>query len=261
MRLLLIAIGLLLSQVVTGQRLPITVNVESEITWAGIDRAGDLFVVLANGTVQKLDKSGKKIGSHKFNKPPTLLDPLDGVQSFFYFHDGQRYGTMSYDFSTVNEKVLDPAFAVSPWLVCPALRELWILDSADFSIKKTAQNSMTISLESTLKHLPEKKMTDYLGLREYQNYVFLLDKATGVHMFNPLGKYVRTLGTKGMHYFNFLGEELYYLAGKDLIFIDLYTGERREYPIPMEENFNFVLLNEDRMFGVGKSAVTISARP
>lgn len=261
MRALLIAIGLLLAQVVTGQRSPITVNVDHDITWAGIDRAGDLFVVLNNGVIQKYDKTGKKIGSHQFNTPPTLLDPLDGVQSFFYFREGQRYGTMSYDFSTVNEKVLDPAFAVSPWLVCPALRELWILDSADFSIKKTAQNSMTISLENTLKHLPEKKMTHYLGLREYQNYVFLLDQATGVHMFNPIGKYVRTLGTQGMRYFNFLGEEMYYLAGKDLIFIDLYTGERREYPLLTEEKFNFVLLNEDSMYGVSNRAVTISARP
>ncbi len=261
MRLLFFVIGFLLSQVAAGQHLPLTVNVDHDIIWAGIDRAGDLFIVLANGTIQKLDKSGKKIGSHKFNTPPTLLDPLDGVQSFFYFREGQRYGTMSYDFSTINEKVLDPAFAVSPWLVCPALRELWILDSADFSIKKTAQNSMTISLESTLKHLPEKKMTDYLGLREYQNYVFLLDKSAGVHMFNPLGRYVRTLGAPGMNYFNFLGEELYYSAGKDLVFIDLYTGERRAYPVLSDAQFNFVLLNEDRMYGVATRAVTISARP
>ncbi|MBL7846164.1 MAG: hypothetical protein JNL40_01755 [Cyclobacteriaceae bacterium] len=259
MRSLLIAIGLLIAQVVTGQHLPITVNVESDITWAGIDRAGDLFVVLANGEIQKHDKSGKKIGSHHFNTPPTLLDPLDGVQSFFYFREGQRYGTMSYDFSTVNEKVLDPAFAVSPWLVCPALRELWILDSADFSIKKTAQNSMTISLENTLKHLPDKKITDYVSLREYQNYVFLLDKSAGVHMFNPLGRYVRTLGESGMTYFNFLGEELYYLAGQELVFVDLYTAEKRKEPLDGGSNYRFALLNEDTLYGIGLKSVTITA--
>jgi hypothetical protein len=153
---------------------------------------------------------------------------------------------------------LDPAFAVSPWLVCPALRELWILDSADFSIKKTTLNSTTISLETALQHLPEKKITDYTSLREYQNYVFLLDKTAGVHVFNPLGKYVRTLGDKNMAYFNFLGEEMYYVSGSDLIFIDLYDAGRREIPMSAGVDFRFVLLNEDRMYGVGLRTITIS---
>jgi len=241
-----------------AQRLPISVSVEDEVVWAGIDRPGDLFVVLANGDVQKFDKTGKKIGSHQFNAPPTLLDPLDGVQSFFYQRKDQTYGTMSYDFKTVERKKVEPAFAVSPWLVCPALRELWILDSGDFSIKKTALNSTAISLENALQHLPEKKITDFISLREYQNYVFLLDKTAGVHVFNPLGKYIRTLGDKNMSYFNFLGEELYYIVAGDIIFIDLYTGERRELPLLTGTKFQFVLLNEDRMYRIAGRAITIS---
>lgn len=233
------------------------IALESEIIWAGVDRPGDLFVELATGDVLKFDKQGKRIAAHHFATPPTLLDPLDGVQSFYYSRSGHHYGTLSYDFTTVKDQVLDPSFAINPWLVCPALRELWILDSADLSIKKTRMNAMTISLETTLSHLPEMKITDFVSLREYQNYVFLLDRSNGVHMFNPLGQHVRTLGEKGMNYFNFLGEEMYYVSGKELVFIDLYTQERRVVPLPASATF--VLLNDDSMYLIqGK---TISIRP
>jgi hypothetical protein len=242
------SVFLFLSYCCIGQTLPGPITVEAEIVWAGIDRAGDLFVMLANGDVQKYEKSGRKVGAHKFATPPTLVDPLDGVNSFYYARGGHRYGRMSYDFSTVEEKILDPSFAISPWLVCPALHELWILDSADFTIKKTRMNAMTISLEETLKHLPDKKMTDYVSLREYQNYVFLLDQSAGVHVFNPLGRYIRTLGEKGMGYFNFLGEELYYVDSGQLVFVDLYTQERRT--ITLEKEFRFALLNDDSLYGI-----------
>jgi len=257
-RLTLLVILITLSQTANSQTR--TVTVDSEIVWAGIDRAGDLFVVLANGDVQKYEKTGKKVGSHKFKSPPTLLDPLDGVRSFYYLRDGQRYGTMSYDFSTVEEKPLDPAFAISPWLVCPSLHELWILDSADFTIKKTRMNAMTISLESTLKHLPDKKMTDYLLIREYQNYVFLLDHSSGVHIFNSLGRFVRTLGEKNMNYFNFLGEEMYHVSGRELVFTNLYSLDRRISPL--DGSFQFVLLNDDTLYGVtGKEIVILPFKP
>ncbi|MBL7851539.1 MAG: hypothetical protein JNN04_11600 [Cyclobacteriaceae bacterium] len=239
-------IALLIPILVPAQTKPITLD--AQVVWAGVDRAGDLFVVVATGEVKKFDKNGKTIGSHRFTSPPTLLDPIDGVRSFYYQRNGNRYGFMSYDFSTVDDKELDPSFAINPWLVCPALHELWILDSADFTIKKTRMNSMAISLESTLKHLPEKKMEDYVALREYQNYLFLLDRSAGVHVFNPLGRYVRTLGEKDMTYFSFLGEELYYIKDKEVVFIDLYTQERRT--LAQDQAYQFVLLNDDTRYGV-----------
>ena len=249
---------LLLGQLTSsGQSLPITVTFSADIVWAGVDRPGDLFVVLATGEVQKIDKTGKRIGTHKFQAPPTLLDPLDGVQSFYYSRSDKRYGNLSYDFSNISENTLDPAFAIQPWLVCPALRELWILDSADFSIKKTAQNSLIIFLETALQHLPKKKLTDYTYMREYQNYVFLLDKQAGVHVFSPLGKFVKTMGEPNLSYFSFLGEELYYVSGKDIVIIDLYTNEKRT--IPAAADSRFVLFIDDRSYSVGLRSLSISA--
>ncbi|MDZ4715613.1 MAG: hypothetical protein SH819_09105 [Cytophagales bacterium] len=239
-----------------SQAKPVTVKTDSDILWAGADRAGDLFVVLASGDVEKYDKAGKLIGTHHLELPPTLLDPLDGVQSFYFQRAGNYYGNISADMTRLKTQVVDPSFAVRPWLVCPALHELWILDSADFSIKKTGMQSSMISLEATLNHLPQKKISDYVHLREYQNYLFLLDRSAGIHMFNGLGKRIKTIGEKNLPYFNFLGEEIYFVVGQEIILIDLYTNEKRS--LPLDKSYHFVLLTEDRQYSITDRSIIIS---
>lgn len=252
----LVGLALLITSSLQAQVKSITFKTDAEVLWAGVDRAGDLMLVLANGEVQKFDKTGKKIGAHAFKKPPTLLDPMDGVQSFYFDQHEIRFGNISYDLTEVTTRAIDPSFAIRPWLVCPSLHELWILDSADFTIKKTRMSATTISLEATLQHVPQKRITDYVHMREYQNYVFLLDKNTGVHMFNQLGKRIKTMGQKDMKYFNFLGEELYYLSGKELVFIDLYTNEKRSMTLPTD--CSFILLTDDRQYAVCPNTISIT---
>jgi hypothetical protein len=165
----------------------ITIETQSEILWAGVDRPGDLFLVLSTGEVQKFNNRGQLIGTHGFKTPPTLIDPMDGVQSFYYLQRENLYGNLSYDLADATQHPVDPAFAIAPWLICPSLHELWLLDSSDFSLRKTNMSSMAIAFEAGLKHPANKKADDYRYMREYQNYLFLLDKHAGVLLFNTLG--------------------------------------------------------------------------
>jgi hypothetical protein len=234
-----------------------TFETTSEIVWAGVDRPGDLFLVLKTGEVVKYNKDGQKIGVHGFQSPPTLIDPLDGVQSFYFDEAGTDYGNLSADMTSASRHVVDPAFAVRPWLVCPSLHELWILDSADFSIKKTKMKSSAISLENVLIHLPSKQIEDYIYMREYQNYLFLLDKNAGIHIYNSLGKFVKTVGEKDITYFSFFGEEIYYLKNKQLYLTDLYTNEKRTLQVPIA--CRFALLRDDYLYAVEGNKVTVFA--
>jgi len=239
-----------------AQEKKITFETPAEIQWAGVDRPGDLFLILKTGEVLKYDKEGKKIGSHTFKTAPTLFDPMDGVQSFYYMADGDHYGNITSDMSEVTQYPLDPSFAISPWLVCPSLHELWMMDSSDFSIKKTKLKSTSISLESTVIHLPSKNIKDYIYMREYQNYLFLLDKNVGIHVYSGLGKFIKTFEQRDLAYFNFLGEEIYFMKGRQLIFIDLFSDETRTLAIPI--SCKFALLNDDRLYSVEANRVTIT---
>lgn len=240
---------------VDAQTRKINIETRSEIVWAGVDRPGDLFLVLATGEVQKFNNQGKSIGTHGFGSPPSLLDPMDGAQSFYYLQKENVHGHLASDMIDATQHPLDPAFAIAPWLVCPSLKELWVLDSSDFSIKKTNLNGMGIAFETSLKPEPKKKASDYCYMREYQNYLFILDKATGVMLFNSLGKYIRTLGEKDIECFGFLGEEMYYAKGNSLILTDLYSNEVRTIPLPVPSRFT--LVTDDTYYAVGKNRVTI----
>ncbi len=247
----------LLLILMTAQAQPKKIRIEtrSDIVWAGVDRPGDLFLILVTGEVQKFNNQGQPVGTHGFGTPPSLLDPMDGAQSFYYLQKENVFGHLNADLSDATRHKLDPAFAIAPWLVCPSMHELWMLDSSDFSLKKTNMNGTAIAFESSLNPEPKKKANDYLYMREYQNYLFILDKATGVLLFNSVGKYIRTLGEKGIDSFGFLGEEMYFTKGDALILTDLYSNETRTLPLPVV--CRFALVTDDTLYAVGKKGVSI----
>ena len=231
-RLTLLGLCLMFFSSLFSQDKKFTFDVNDEIVWAGVDRPGDLFIILQSGDVLKYNNTGTIIAQYKSPAPPTVFDAGDGVSSFVYNRKENNIITLSPELAVLTENKIDPSFAINPWLVCPALHELWIFDVSDFSLKKTKLRATAIAFESSVRQMSQQRPEEFISLREYQNYIFLLDRKSGVHVFNGVGKWLRTLGEKGLDYFNFLGEEFYFIKGDELIFIDLYTEEKRNFRLP-----------------------------
>ena len=229
---------------------------QEEIVWAGVDRASDLLIVLQSGAVEKINLSGKRVGRYSFDNIPTLIDPLDGAQAFYYFRSSGVYGTLSSDMSFTHASALEPSLAVTPWLVCPMLHELWILDVGDFTLKKTAGGATTQGLETSLPPVVSRHPEDLIYMKEYQNYVFLLDQSAGVHVFNSLGRYIKTLAGKNAAYFAFIGEEIYSIRESRMNLTDLYSGETRTLDLPFRANFSFVV--DEFLYAVTNKEITIT---
>ena len=94
-------------------------------------------------------------------------------------------------------------------------------------------------------------------MREYYGFVFLLNPAKGIHIFNGMGRLIKTIDVKGVHSFNFLGEELYYAQGNKLKFVDLFNADSRE--VALVNPAKFTLLTDERMFSIQHKVVKISA--
>lgn len=235
---------MLICSVAVAQKKVNTVNVNNTISYAGVDRPGDLYIIMSNGEALKFDKDGKQIGKRNFKSVPTIFDPKDGTRAFAYYRNTQTIETVAPDLSWTEAAPLHPEFAVSAWLVCPSKNELWILDSADFTLKKTKDKGTAIAYETPIN----EKNAQYL--REYLNFVFLLDK--GIHVFNNLGKELLKVDND-VAYFSFLGEEMYYPAGNSLELFDLYTKEKRQLALPHPAKF--ALLTDDRMILVSDKSI------
>jgi hypothetical protein len=232
-----VLIFLLMSVSCFAQKQIATFQLPGEVAFASIDRPGDLYVIMKNGDAVKLDKNATLIGKKKFNTLPTIFDPRDGTRAFAYYRGLQTIESIAPDLSFGELTPLHPEFAVNAWLVCPSKNEFWILDSADFSLKKTKDKGTAIAYESTFA-----KEKDPTYMREYLNFLFVLDN--GIHVLNNLGKEIRKLDAD-VRDFGFLGEELYYVLNSSIQLVDLYTTERREIPLP--HNSRFAFLTDDRM--------------
>jgi hypothetical protein len=233
---------------------------EAEIIWAGVDRASDLIIQLKSGVVEKINLAGKRVGRYKFDQVPTLIDPLDGAQAFFYQRNFGKYGTLSSDLAFATLVDLEPFLAVTSWLAAPMLHELWIVDAGDFTLKKISSRCSAIAWEVAMSAIVSHNAEDLIYMKEYQNYVFLLDRSAGIHVFNSLGKFLKTIGEKGISYFGFIGEEIYYTKGGQLILTDLYSGEVRT--MALLGSSQFYLLVDELLYAVaGKEIQIIHFKP
>ncbi len=243
-----VLILMLIGSVAFGQKKIATTKLDNTVAFAAVDRPGDLYVILSNGEALKFDKYGKQIGKKKFNEVPTIFDPRDGTRAFAYLRSVQTIESIAPDLSFTDMSPVHPEFAVSAWLVCPSKNEFWILDAADFSLKKTKEKGTAIAYEAAFIGESDIKQIKYM--REYLNFLFVLDK--GIHVINNLGKEI-TLLEADVPYFSFLGEEIYYPSGSSLSLIDLYTTDTRKIPLPHAAKFAF--LTDDRMILVDDGAI------
>jgi hypothetical protein len=223
--------------------------------FAALDRAGQLYL-LSKETLTKYDSNGNGEYVAKLPALPSLFDPRDGAHLFAFWKENASYQFLLPDLQPAGErKALDSSLAIGPFLICPSGdHDLIVLDSADWSMKKISTSSNrvlyeTIILDSTTS------AGNIKYLREYQNFIFLLDHSKGIRIFNRMGKLLKTLPAKGISYFNFLGEEVYYPEKNGLRFFDLFTAEERFVPLPTSANF--ALVTDQRLFIVTATTLEI----
>lgn len=229
-------------------------NTASDVVFAAIDRAGDFYLVLKSGQIQKYDKNGISLGTFIHEGIPTLFDPSNAIRLLVYYKKSQEFAWLSPDLGTNPFETIDSSIAIEVGLICPSGdQNLWILDEADLGLKKLSVRDERVLAEFSISG--QFKENNFTLMREYQNFLFLLDPNTGVTVYNSFGKQIRKIQEEDLTYFNFLGEELYYKRGNQLIFLDLFTAETREINISIPSEF--VLLTDERMILTNRNQVQI----
>jgi hypothetical protein len=231
-----------------------TRNVNESISYATVDRPGDLYIVTVSGQIQRFDKDGNVASVYKNNPIPTLFDPRDGSRLFAYFRSDQHFAFLDPSFEVSRAGKLDPAVAIDPWLMCVSGDyNFWVLDAEDKSLKKINASNGTVTVETKIPQQEDDSITSYVYLREYQGFLFLQHTKKGVLVFSSLGKPLKTIGNPGITHFNFLGEEFYYNSPGAVRFFNLFTAETRE--MPLKQTGKFVLLTDERMFIINDKSI------
>jgi hypothetical protein len=234
-----------------------TFEVSDTIVFATVDRPGDLYLITMSGQIQKYDKDGKLKVVYKHKVVPTIFEGRDGAKLFAYYRHEQQYDYLSPSFEPLSSYKIDPAFAIDPYLICTSgEHKLWVLDEADHSLKKVNVQKGEVEIEVLIDSTVIENANAFTTMREYYGFVFLLNPAKGIYIFNGMGRLIKTLDVKGVHSFNFLGEELYYAQGNKLKFVDLFNADSREVALQLPAKFT--LLTDERMFSIQHKVVKIS---
>jgi len=210
-----------------------------------VDRPGDLYVKLSNKLIKKFDIQGKLISELKFDDPITTFDPRDGARMFVYSNKTHRCAFFSQE--TKQEFLIEQQYAIDPTLVCASGdHQLWIVDRSDWSLKKVIPTQSKVIVEALIDQKQFVISPEFTFIREYQNFLFLIEKNTGILIFNSLGIQIKKIEAPEIEYLNFLGEELYFRKNNSLIFYDLFDASTREQPI--DPSCQYVLITDTRTF-------------
>jgi hypothetical protein len=233
-----------------------TLEVNDTIVQAYVDRPGDLYLMTKDGQIQKYDQDGELVILYKAEILPTLFDPRDGARLFAYYRGSQHYEYRSPSFEVTTSFRIDSSFVIQPWLICPSGdQKLWVLDAADHSLKKIYPQHSVVEIEVVIDSTLIRDATIFQTMREYQGFVFLHEPKKGIHIFNGMGKHIKTIDAPWIHSFNFLGEELYFVAQGKLKFFDLFSAEFRE--VTPEQRRGNILLTDSRLFHIQTRKVDI----
>jgi len=84
-------------------------------------------------------------------------------------------------------------------------------------------------------------------MREYHNVLLINDRNAGLLVFDNLGNYKKKLPFKGLTYFGFLNDEVYFLQGHEVHYFHLYTFQERSLALPKDLQVRQVLAFEDKL--------------
>ncbi|TXI71168.1 MAG: hypothetical protein E6Q41_00590 [Cyclobacteriaceae bacterium] len=218
--------------------------------WISVDRLGNFIFIEKSGRMIKYDGDGKKLATSA-RQPVTLVEPWFQPTIFVYNRNKQHYNLLDRKFENSSTYAVDSAWAIEPLLVCPTHdNRLWILDQADWSLKKVLPATNQVIHEFNLA--PENfEQAEFSYLREYLNLVFLLDKNSGILILNHLGNTIERISAPGIAGFYFFGDEMYFVQNGKLKYFNLITSQWREHPIPV--NAVQAIITDERLITLSPS--------
>jgi len=209
-----------------AQQKTISINA-SDIAFASVDRPGDLYLLKKNNVLMKIDQQGNVLSEQSFTEPLSLFEPRDGARMFAYHNQSQRCYFFSAE--TKQEYKIEQEYAINPTLVCSSGDyHIWILDGEDFSLKRVNPAQSKVLVDIPVNRTQFTSTPEIISMREYQGFLFMHEKNTGIIIFNSIGMQIKKIPGANIEYFNFIGEELYYKINDKHIFLDLFDSTTRE---------------------------------
>ena len=205
---------------------------------ASLDRRGNLYVTDAQNNLHQYAPDGQPLNTYSPPLPghTAQVEAWNTAKILVFYDDRQQVVVLDRFLAPITEVALiDYLDGVARTVTLAPDDRYWLLNESDLTLRQFDAAQKRFTLTTPLDLLVGRTRPDFRFLREYQNNLYLLDRTTGVYVFDNLGNYRKKLPLTGLSYIGFRGDELYYLAGGQVHFFHLYQLTERTSPVPAPE--------------------------
>lgn len=217
-------------------------------TTISIDRLGNFYIATNKGALKKYSADLKfqlEYAPQK-NGKISLAEAWNPLRVLVFYENFQEYLFLDRFLTTSNRFDLRPLTDYAAMVTPSVDNNIWLVDLTDFGLKKYNIQFRQFTIQTPFDLLLDPGNYEISHIREYQNLVFVSDKKSGILVFDNLGNYLRTIKHKGVNYFNFLANEIYFLEQNMLVYYDIYNQNKRLVSLP--ESGDFVLSNDSKIY-------------
>lgn len=219
-----------------------------------IDKNGDLLIGDIEGNLKKYDKNGQILLEYSPQKIATIsyIDASASLQILAFYQDWQEFILFDRFLNPKqNEKIQNEKIGFMTAMCLSADGLLWIFDQNDMSLKKYNAITEQILIYTPLDLLLAPKEYDIKSIKEYQNLVLMMDKKTGIFVFDNLGNYKKKINLLLYQSVAFLGDNLYILLeNQTLLMIALYKNEEIIINLPKNYDWKYIIPTQNGYYAL-----------
>ncbi|MDQ2794373.1 MAG: hypothetical protein M3Y12_10260, partial [Bacteroidota bacterium] len=202
---------------------------------ASLDRRGALYVADADNNLRQYGPEGLPLNTYAPAQPGHVaqVEAWNVASTLVFNDDRQQLVLLDRFLALISEvrlgDVLDGTVRVAT--LAPD-NFIWLLDESTLTLREFDPNTLRAVQNTPLDLIIGRSRPDFRFIRQYQNNIYLVDRSTGVYVFDNLGNYKKKLPFPGLNMVGFRGDELYFLEAGAIRFFHLYNQTERRVALP-----------------------------
>lgn len=202
---------------------------------ASIDRRGTLYLADKDNNLRQLTTAGQPLNTYSPAQPGhvAVLEAWNQNAVLVFYDDRQQVLLLDRFLAPLSEiRLADYVDGTVRTATLAPDGLLWLLDESNLVLREFDPQNLRMVQNTPLDLLIGRSRPDFRFLRQYQNNIYLVDRTSGVFVFDNLGNYRKKLPFTGLDFVTFRGDELAYLKDGALHFFHLYNLTERTQPLP-----------------------------
>ena len=214
------------------------------------DKFFNFYITTSNGQIYKYDKYGNFLLFNSPIKPQTInnIEATNTIRVFCFYKELQEFNYFDRFLTFDNSIKLDPqVIGFAKIATISSDNTIWIFDESDYNLKKY-DPVLQKTLQNVNCNLLLKQGDHNISyMKEYQNKLYMLDKDSGVFIFDNMGNFNKYIELPDVHQLSFYADHMFALCNNKLYKINLYDI------LPAEEQiligtYSFFFYSEEHIY-------------